>query len=199
VCLLSPTSKRLFVELKAGRKTKACLFRIFCKVKDRTQRVSKSYNHDQEVHVCEYVVDGVKSKRVGCSMILSLPSYILGMANFLIFAWTFMCPFFSWTFMCPPFFSWAFMGPLLFSFSLHSSCPYWREFWEKLYGVWNIKKDRNEWMVWKCYFSSVEVLACGGGVYVILDHESMKSNSLRSQNLTKLKMTQAACKKIVSL
>ena len=60
VCLLSPTSKRLFVDLKAGRKTKACLFRIFCKVKDRTQRVSKSYNHDREVHVCGYEVDGVE-------------------------------------------------------------------------------------------------------------------------------------------
>ena len=39
----------------------------------------------------------------------------------------------------------------------------------------------------------------GGGVYVILNHESMKRNSQRSQNLTKLKMTQAACRKIVSL
>ena len=50
---------KAFVELKAGRKTKAYLFRIFCKVKDQTQRVSKSYNHDREVHVCGYVVDGV--------------------------------------------------------------------------------------------------------------------------------------------
>ena len=96
--------------------------------------------------------------------------------------------------MCPFFF----MGlhvPSLSLFSIQSSCP----FWERLYGIWNIKEDMNEWMVWKCYPSCVEVLACGGGVYVILDHESMKSNSLRSQNLTKLKMTQAACKKIVSL
>ena len=84
--LLSPTSKGLFVELKVGRKTKAYLFQIFCKVKDQTQRVSKSYNHDQEVHVCGYVVDGVESKRIRCSTILSLPSYILGMSNFLIFA-----------------------------------------------------------------------------------------------------------------
>ena len=51
----------------------------------------------------------------------------------------------------------------------------------------------------KCYPSCVEVLVCGGGVYVILDHESMKGNSQRSQNLTKLKMIQAACKKIVLL
>ena len=77
MCLLSPTSnKGLFVELKVGRETKAYLFQILCKVKDRTQRVSKSYNHDREVHVCGYVVDGVESKRVGCSMILSLPPYI---------------------------------------------------------------------------------------------------------------------------
>ena len=78
VCLLSPTSKGLFVELKVGRETKAHLFQIFCKVKDRTQRVNKSYNHDREVHVCGYVVDGVESKRIRCSMILSLPSYIFG-------------------------------------------------------------------------------------------------------------------------
>ena len=37
--------------------------------------------------------------------------------------------------------------------------------------------------------------ACGGGVYVILDHESMKRNSQRSQNLTKLNKIQVACKK----
>ena len=95
---------KAFVELKVGRKTKAYLFQIFCKIKDRTQRVSKSYNHDLEVHVCGYVVDGVKSKRIRCSMIWSLPSNVLGMANFLIFAWTFMCHFFSWAFKCPPFF-----------------------------------------------------------------------------------------------
>ena len=75
--------------------------------------------------------------------------------------------------MCP-FFSWAFVFPLFFFNT--GSCPYWREFWEKLYGAWNIKEDRNEWLVWKCYSSSVEVFACGvfacgGGVYVILDHE----------------------------
>ena len=73
-------------------KTKAYLFQIFCKVKDWTQRVSKSYNHDQEVHVCGYVVDGVESKRIRGFMILSLPSYIFGMAIF--FAWTFLCPYF---------------------------------------------------------------------------------------------------------
>ena len=73
------------MELKVGKKTKAYLFQIFCKVKDRTQRVSKSYNHDREVHVCGYVVDGVGSKRIRCSMILSLPSYILGMANSFLF------------------------------------------------------------------------------------------------------------------
>ena len=92
----------------------------------------------------------------------------------------------------PPFIFWAwlnfffhgpscvhfFHGPscaLSFFFNT-GSCPYWREFWEKLYGAWNIKEDRNEWLVWKCYSSGVEVFACGvfacgGGVYVILDHE----------------------------
>ena len=59
---------KAFVELKVGRDTKAYLFQIFCKVKDWTQRVSKSYNHDREVHVCGYVVDGVESKRIRCSI-----------------------------------------------------------------------------------------------------------------------------------
>ena len=92
------------MDLKVGRNTKAYLFQIFCKVKDRTQRVSKSYNHDREVHVCGYVVDGVESKRLRCSLILSLPSNILGMANFLIFAWTFMCQFFYGPSCVPLFF-----------------------------------------------------------------------------------------------
>ena len=174
------------MELKVGRKTKAYLFQIFCKVKDRTQRVSKSYNHDREVHVCGYMVHGVESKRLRCSLILSLPSNLC-MTNYLIFAWTFMCPFFFMGLHVPPF------------FSIHSSCPYWREFWERLYGVWYMREDMNEWMVWKCYPSGVEVLAYGGGVYMILDHESMKRNSQRSQNLTKLKTTQVSYNKMVSL
>src|SRR6185312_10902954 len=85
---------RLFVELKVGRKTEAHLFQIFCKVKDRTQRVSKSYNHDREVHVCGYVVDGVKSKDQGAPCFSLSLLIIFGMAKFLIFAWTLMCPFF---------------------------------------------------------------------------------------------------------
>ena len=127
MCLLSPTSKG-FHGAQGREKTKTYLFQIFCKVKDRTKKVSKSYNHDQEVHMCEYVVDGVKSKRVGCSMILSLPSYILGMANFLIFAWTFMCPFFFMGLHVPSF------------FSIHSSCPYWREFLGET--LWNMEHKR---------------------------------------------------------
>ena len=71
--------------------------------------------------------------------------------------------------------------------------------WERLHRVWNIKRDMNEWMTWKCYHSGVEVLAYRGGVYVILDHESMKRNSKRSQNLAKLKMMQAACEWVVCL
>ena len=128
------------MELKEGIKTKACLFRIFCKVKDRTQRVSKSYNHDQEVHVCEYVVDGVESKRVGCSMILSLPSYILGMASFLIFAWTFMCPYLLFFFMG------LHVPSSFFQYIAHVLIG--ENFWERLYGIWNIKEDLSEWMVW---------------------------------------------------
>ena len=58
-----------------------------------------------------------------------------------------------------------------------------------------MREDMNEWMVWKCYPSGVEVLAYEGGVYVIFDHESIKRNSKRSQNLTKLKMIQEACKR----
>ena len=119
-------------------------------------------------------------------MILSLPSYILGMANSFLFLHGPSSVHHSFFFHVP-------------FFSIHISCPYWREFWERLYGIWNIKEDINEWMVWKCYPSGVEVLAYGGGVYVILDHESMKRNSQRSQNLTKLIMTQAAYNKMVSL
>ena len=55
-------------------------------------------------------------------------------------------------------------------------------------------RGMNEWMVWKCCPFGEEVLAYGGGVYVILDHESMKRNSQRSQNLTKLKKIQVACR-----
>ena len=47
----------------------------------------------------------------------------------------------------------------------------------------------------KILSSDVEDLASGGGVYMILDHESMKRNSQRSQNLTKLKKIQSACRK----
>jgi hypothetical protein len=171
VCLLSPTSKGLFVELKVGRETKAYLFQIFFKVKDRTQRVSKSYNHDREVHVCGYVVDGVESKRVGCSMILSLPPYIfLDMDNFLVFAWTFVHLSLS--------FSWALMRPFLSLFFQYIAHAFAGEnFGKRLYDIWNIKKDMHEWMVWKCYSSNVEVFACKSGVYVILDYESMKCNS----------------------
>ena len=113
------------MELKVGRKAKAYLFQIFCKAKDRTQRVNKS---------------------------------------------------------CNPKVAHAFIGE-----------NFERDFME--YGIW----DMNEWMVWKCYSSGVEVFACGGGVYVILDHESMKNNSQRSQHLTKLKVIQVACNKVVSL
>ena len=98
--------------------------------------------------------------------------------------------------MCPFFFMGLHGSNFFFDTQL---IPLLERIWERLYGVWNIKEHRNEWMVWKCYSYSVEVLACGGGVYVILDHESMKSNSQGSQNLTKLKMTQAECRKIVSL
>jgi len=114
----------------------------------------------------------------------------LGMANFLIFAWTFMCPFFFMGLHVPS-------SLLFFLYIAHALIGenYGRDF----YGARNIKEGRNEWMVWKCYPSGVEVLAYGGGVYVILDHESMKRNSQRSQNLTKLKTTQAAYNKMVSL
>ena len=75
VCILTKAFCTLFGGAQGRRKTKAHLSQIFYKVKDRTQRVSKSYNHDREVHVYGYVVDGVESERIRCSMILSLPSY----------------------------------------------------------------------------------------------------------------------------
>ena len=102
--LLSPTSKKAFVELKVGRKAKAYLFQIFCKAKDRTQRVNKSYNYDREVHVCGYVVDGVKSKDQSAPCFSLSFLMILGMAKHFIFAWTFMCPFFFIGLHVPSFF-----------------------------------------------------------------------------------------------
>jgi len=86
------------------------------------------------------------------------------MAKNLVLAWTFMCPFF-------------FMGlhmPYLFFFNTQLM-PLLGKIWGRLYRMWSIKG--NKWIVWKCYPSSVEVLANGGSVYVILDHESMKRNS----------------------
>ena len=65
-----------------GKMRRHTCTKYFAKSKIEPKRVNKSYNHDREVHVCGYVVDGVGSKRIRCSMILSLPSYILGMANF---------------------------------------------------------------------------------------------------------------------
>ena len=91
------------------------------------------------------------------------------------------------------------MCPLLFFFQYIAHALTRMNFWERFYGMWNIKEDKNEWMVWKCHPFGVEVLAYGGGVYMILDHESMKRNSQRSQHLTKLKVIQVACNKVVSL
>ena len=105
--LCSPSfsySKKANVELMLGRKARHTCFKYFAKPKIEPKRVNKSYNHDREVHVCGYMVDGVESKRLRCSLILSLPSNILGMANFLIFAWTFMCQFFYGPSCVPLFF-----------------------------------------------------------------------------------------------
>jgi len=81
---------------------------------------------------------------------------------------------------------------LFFQYIAHAFAG--ENFGKRLYDIWNIKKDMHEWMVWKCYSSNVEVFACKSGVYVILDHESMKRNSQGSQNLTKLNKIQAACR-----
>ena len=72
---------------------------------------------------------------------------------------------------------------LFFQYIAHAFAG--ENFGKRLYDIWNIKKDMHEWMVWKCYSSGVEVLANGGGVYMILDHESMKRNSQRSQKFGK--------------
>jgi hypothetical protein len=51
-----PTSIKVYVELTVGENEKAYLHQIFCKVKNRISKSNKSYNLDQEVHVC--VVNG---------------------------------------------------------------------------------------------------------------------------------------------
>jgi len=111
------------------------------------------------------------------------------MANFLVFCMD-LRPSLSLSFFhgpsCAPFF--------LFFFQYIAHAFAGENFGKRLYDIWNIKKDMHEWMVWKCYSSNVEVFACKSGVYVILDHESMKRNSQGSQNLTKLNKIQAACR-----
>ena len=62
VCLLSPTSKKAFVELMVERITRHTCFKYFAKPKIEPKRVIKSHNHDREVHVYGYVVDGMESK-----------------------------------------------------------------------------------------------------------------------------------------
>ena len=59
VCLLSPTSKKAFVELMVERKARQTCFKYFAKPKIEPNRLNKSYNHDREVHVCGRVVDGM--------------------------------------------------------------------------------------------------------------------------------------------
>ena len=128
--------------------------------------------------------------RIRCSLYGLSLLLIFGMASHLVFAWTFMCPYNNF---------FTFMGlhvPSSFFFNAQL-LPLLGKIWGRLYRMWSIKG--NKWIVWKCYPSSVEVLANGDSVYVVLDHESMKRNSQRSQNLAKLKMIQAACIWIVSL
>jgi len=59
VCLLSPTSKKAFVELMVERKIRHTWFKCFAKPKIEPNRVNKSYNYDREVHMCGWVVDGM--------------------------------------------------------------------------------------------------------------------------------------------
>ena len=129
--------------------------------------------------------------RIRCSMYGLSLLLIFGMASHLVFAWTFMCPYNNFFYIHGP------SCALIIFFSMHNCCLYWEKIWGRLYRMWSIKG--NKWIVWKCYPSSVEVLANGGSVYVVLDHESRKRNSQRSQNFAKLKMIQAACIWIVSL
>jgi hypothetical protein len=59
------------VELIVGRNVGHTCFRYFAKPKIGPKRVSKSYNHDQEVHVCGYVMDEMESKDYGASFLVS--------------------------------------------------------------------------------------------------------------------------------
>ena len=137
--LLSPTSKKAFVKLKEERKDKAYLFQIFCKAKDRTQRVNKSYNYDREVHVCGYVVDGVKSEDQDAPCFSLSILTILGIAKRFIFAWTFMYPFFFIGLHVPSFF---------FQYIAHAFIG--ENYWGETSWSMEHKRGMNEWMVWKC-------------------------------------------------
>ena len=67
------------MELMVERITRHTCFKYFAKPKIEPKRVNKSYNHDREVHVRGYVVDG--KARVRCSMYNLSLLIILGMAN----------------------------------------------------------------------------------------------------------------------
>jgi len=77
-----------------AKKLRHTCLKYFANPKIGPQRVNKTYNHDREVHVCGYEVDGVKSKDQGAPWFSLSLLIILGMAKLFIFAWTFMCPFF---------------------------------------------------------------------------------------------------------
>ena len=59
VHLLSLTSKRLLWSSWYAEKLKHTCLKYFAKKKIGPKIISKSYNHDREVHVCGYVVDGM--------------------------------------------------------------------------------------------------------------------------------------------
>ena len=118
---------KAFVELKVGRKTKAYLFQIFCKVKDPTQRVSKSYNQDREVHVCGYVVDEVESKK---------DKLFHDFVSPFLYFWVWLISLFLHGPSCVHFFYRPSCALIFFQYIAHAFIG--ENFGERLHGVWNI-------------------------------------------------------------
>jgi hypothetical protein len=77
-----PTSTKVYVELMVGEIRRHTCIRYFAKSKTRPERVNKSYNLDQDVHVCGVWMVCRNGKMRTFSCMLSLLYFILDMANF---------------------------------------------------------------------------------------------------------------------
>ena len=151
-------------------KDKAYLYYIYCKVKNRIQREKQIIPSDQDVHV--YGLWWMRWKLLLCGPSLSINSFeSMAISSFFFFH------FFSWTFMCPHFFLFfSILGPsCVHIFFFDSPCLFsffnknWRE--RPTHIVEHLFCGMSEW--YNANFSKKHSKGVYG-VYVNLDHESMK-------------------------